>query len=92
MVKVLDDRDFTKDAVVGYMSISLNDILTCMEEGGKDWFSLSGCNSGRLRLTVEWKPLNIAGSLEGADQYQPPIGVVRLLLDKATDVKCVAPQ
>ena len=31
----------------------------------------------------------MAGSLHGADQYMPPIGVVRLWLKKATDVKNV---
>ena len=31
----------------------------------------------------------MAGSLHGADQYVPPIGVVRLWLQKATDVKYV---
>jgi Ca2+-dependent lipid-binding protein len=88
-IKVLDDRDFMNDQVVGYMSVSLTDLFACMGEGGRDWFPLSGCKSGRLRLSVEWKPLNIAGSLEGAEQYQPPIGVVKLLLDRATDVKYV---
>lgn len=29
----------------------------------------------------------MAGSLHGADQYVPPIGVVKLWLQKATDVK-----
>jgi Ca2+-dependent lipid-binding protein len=38
---------------------------------------------------VEWKPLNMAGSLQAANQYVPPIGVVKLWLQKAVDVKCV---
>jgi Ca2+-dependent lipid-binding protein len=88
-IKVIDDRDFMKDPVVGYMSIRLADLLACMGEAGRDWFPLSGCKSGRLRLSVEWKPLSMAGSIQGAGQYQPPIGVVRLLLDRATDVKYV---
>jgi Ca2+-dependent lipid-binding protein len=89
-IKVIDDRDFMKDPVVGYMSIKLTDLLACMGEAGRDWFPLSGCKSGRLRLSVEWKSLSIAGSIQGADQYQPPIGVVRLLLDGASDVKYVS--
>jgi Ca2+-dependent lipid-binding protein len=87
-VKVIDDRDFLKDPVVGRMSIRLKDLLDFKAEG-KDWFPLSDCQSGRLRISAEWKPLNMAGSLQGVDQYTPPIGVVRLLLDKATDVKNV---
>ena len=86
-IKVIDDRDFLKDPVVGYMSVRLEDLLQAQASAGKDWWPLSGCKSGRIRLNTEWKPLDIPGSLHGADQYVPPIGVVRLWLQKATDVK-----
>ncbi|KAJ8517020.1 hypothetical protein ONZ45_g5719 [Pleurotus djamor] len=88
-VKVIDDRDFLKDPVVGYLTIRLKDLLDSKGEAGRDWFPLSGCKTGKLRMSAEWKPLNMAGSLHGADQYTPPIGVVRLFLHKATDVKNV---
>ncbi|THH27082.1 hypothetical protein EUX98_g7106 [Antrodiella citrinella] len=88
-VKVIDDRDFLKDPVVGYMNIRLEDLLEAKKEAGRDWWPLSGCKSGKLRMSVEWKPLNMAGSLHGANQYIPPIGVVRLWLQKAVDVKNV---
>jgi Ca2+-dependent lipid-binding protein len=89
-VRVIDDRDFLKDPIVGYMSIKLEDLLEFKSEAGRDWFPLSGCKTGKVRLTAEWKPLNMAGSLHRADQYMPPIGAVRLWLEKATDVKCVS--
>ncbi|KAF8168240.1 C2 domain-containing protein [Crassisporium funariophilum] len=88
-IKVIDDRDFLKDPVVGYMSIRLVDLLDMRGQAGKDWFPLSGCRSGKMRVSAEWKPLSMAGSLHGSEQYRPPIGVVRLLIDKATDVKNV---
>jgi Ca2+-dependent lipid-binding protein len=88
-VKVVDDRDFLRDPVVGYMSVRLADLLAAGKEAGRDWWPLSGCNSGRVRLSAEWKPLNMAGSLHGADAYRPPIGAVRLHLQKAVDVKNV---
>lgn len=86
-VRVIDDRDFMKDTSIGHMSIKLTDLLASRGEAGRDWFPLSGCKSGKLKVSAEWKPLNMAGSLHGSEQYQPPIGVIRLLLDKATDVK-----
>jgi len=89
-VKVIDDRDFLKDPVVGFMSIKLTDLLESSGQAGRDWFPLSGCKSGKLRVSAEWRPLSMAGSLHGSDQYKPPIGVVRLLLEKAVDVKCDA--
>ncbi|TBU34912.1 tricalbin [Dichomitus squalens] len=88
IAKVIDDRDFLKDPVVGYMSIRLTDLLAA-KQTGKDWWPLSRARSGKIRLSAEWKPLNMAGSLHGADQYVPPIGVVRLWLQRARDVKNV---
>ncbi|KAJ7693677.1 C2 domain-containing protein [Mycena rosella] len=88
-LKIIDDRDFLKDPVVGHMSIKLEDLLESKKEAGRDWFPLSNCKTGKVRLSAEWKPLNMTGSLHGADQYKPPIGIVRLHLEKATDVKNV---
>jgi Ca2+-dependent lipid-binding protein len=88
-IKIIDDRDFLKDPVVGYVSVKLEDLLSARIEAGRDWWPLSGCKSGKVRISTEWKPLNMAGSLHGANQYSPPIGVVRLWLDRATDVKNV---
>ncbi|KAF5313977.1 hypothetical protein D9611_006774 [Ephemerocybe angulata] len=87
-LKVIDDRDFLKDPCVGYMSVRLVDLLASKEQG-KDWFPLSGCKTGKIRVSAEWKPVAMAGSLQGADSYTPPIGVVRLWLEKAVDVKNV---
>ncbi|KAH7918365.1 tricalbin, partial [Leucogyrophana mollusca] len=88
-IKVMDERDFLKDPVVGYMSVRLTDLLEAETAAGRDWWPLSGCKSGKLRITTEWKPLHMAGALSGVAQYVPPIGVVRLWLKKATDVKNV---
>jgi Ca2+-dependent lipid-binding protein len=88
-VKVIDDREFLKDPTVGYLSVRLQDLLDARKETDRDWWQLSGCKSGRLRLTAEWKPLNMAGSVYGVHQYTPPIGAVRLWLKNATDVKNV---
>ncbi|KAH9487059.1 hypothetical protein JR316_0001125 [Psilocybe cubensis] len=88
-IKAIDDRDFLKDPVVGYMTIALQDLLASSGQAGKDWFPLSGCKTGRVRLSAEWKPLSMAGALHGSEQYAPPIGVVKLVIDKAVDVKNV---
>ncbi|KAJ8084377.1 Tricalbin-2 [Marasmius tenuissimus] len=97
-IQVIDDRDFLKDPCIGYMSIRLEDLLAFnprnVGQGGdgvepRDWFPLSDCKHGKIRVSAEWKPLNMAGSLHGASAYTPPIGVVRLWLDRATDVKNV---
>jgi Ca2+-dependent lipid-binding protein len=89
-IKVVDERDFLKDPVVGYMSVRLVDLLQTDPILDREWWPLNGCKSGKIRLSCEWKPLQMAGALNGADQYVPPIGVVRLWLQKATDVKYVS--
>jgi Ca2+-dependent lipid-binding protein len=88
--KVVDDRDFLTDPVLGYVAINLVDLLQSKDQASKDWFPLGGCRSGKVRLSAEWKPLNMAGSLHGSEQYMPPIGVVKLVIDKAVDVKYVS--
>lgn len=77
-IKVLDDRDFMKDPVVGYITAKLDTLLHSKKEGN-DWFTLAGAKSGRIRVSTEWKPLDMAGSLHGAASYVPPIGIVRIL-------------
>lgn len=86
-VKVVDDRDFLKDPVVGYMSVRLGDLLTPEISERRDWWPLS--KTGKIRISAQWKPLQLAGALSGVSQYVPPIGVVRLWLQKAADVKWV---
>ncbi|KAG1720737.1 hypothetical protein EDB19DRAFT_1963643 [Suillus lakei] len=76
-----------EDPVVGYMSVRLVDLLQTDPTIDREWWPLNGCKSGKIRLSCERKPLQMAGALSGADQYVPPIGVVRLWLQKATDVK-----
>lgn len=88
-IKIVDERDFLKDPVIGYMSIRLEDLIFAKTLENRDWFPLSGCKQGKLRVSAEWKPLAMAGAFHGSDQYKPPIGVVRLVLEKATDVKNV---
>ncbi|KAG9314629.1 C2 domain-containing protein [Chiua virens] len=82
-IKVMDERDFMKNPVVGQMSLRLEDLLA----EGRDWWPLS--KTGKIRISAQWKPLHMAGALSGVSQYVPPIGVVRLWLQKAIDVKNV---
>ena len=73
IAKVIDDRDFLKDPVVGYMSIRLTDLLAS-KQMGKDWWPLSRAKSGKIRLRAQRLLLKMAGSLHGTDvhmQYTP---------------------
>ncbi|TFK25271.1 hypothetical protein FA15DRAFT_668641 [Coprinopsis marcescibilis] len=86
-VKVVNDRDFVSDPVMGHVSVKLQDLLE-YKKSGKDWFPLSGCKTGQLRVSAIWKPVVATeGNLASMGKYHAPIGVVRIWIQKATNVK-----
>jgi Ca2+-dependent lipid-binding protein len=67
------------DPIIGVFTAKLEDILQMTISKGADaWYPLSDCMSGKVRVSAVWKPLDMAGNMQGAGSYQPPIGVVRL--------------
>lgn len=86
-IRLFDDREMSREGL-GSLTVRLVDLITA-RESGNDWFPLQGVKSGKVRLTLDWKPLNIPGGMSGAASYAPPIGVIRLWAHKAIDVKNV---
>lgn len=84
-VTIKDDRDITGDQVVGKYQIKLDEMLDCMEQG-KEWYSLAGVQTGRVKMMAQWRPVAISG-VAGTGGYQTPIGVMRLHFKKATDLR-----
>ena len=82
-IRVVEDRKSPENQLAGYMSARLIDLLRAEQVAGGNWWSLSGCKSGRIKLSSEWKPLGLG--LRSVEQFVQPIGVVRLWLKKATD-------
>jgi Ca2+-dependent lipid-binding protein len=75
-IEMFDERDLAKDPVIGYLNVKLDDLLEA-NKNGQDWFPFSGADTGRIRLTAMWKPVIMAGAINGAGAYRPPVGVVR---------------
>lgn len=86
-IKLFDDRAL-RDPALGTAVIRLDDLLQAKDRQ-QDWFPLSGARSGKLRITTDWKPLLLPGSVGGTTTYTPPIGVMRIWLKKAVDLKNV---
>lgn len=82
---VKDERDLTGDQVLGKYQIKLDEILECMEQG-KEWYHLAGAQTGRVKLTAQWKPVAITGVV-GTGGYMTPIGVMRFHFKKASDLR-----
>ncbi|KAK2790498.1 hypothetical protein FQN52_005515 [Onygenales sp. PD_12] len=80
-----DDRDLATDPILGTYQMKLNDMLKSMEKG-QEWFNLAGAKTGRVKLKVEWKPVALKG-IVGSGGYVSPIGVMRIHLHGAKDLK-----
>lgn len=74
----------TKDKkVYGSFRCKLNDLIdaTMVED---PWFQLS--RGGEIQINTNWKPVMLEGA-SGAGGYSPPMGVVRVVIDKAEDLR-----
>ncbi|WWC72638.1 uncharacterized protein I206_106602 [Kwoniella pini CBS 10737] len=87
-IGVVDAREMATDGDLGKITVRLTDLLEARARQ-QDWFPLKGSKAGKLRLTAEWKPVAMTGSVAGAAAYVPPIGILRIWLKKAIDVKNV---
>lgn len=82
-IEIMNDNNVTS-----YLSVKLSDLLHAKEKQ-QDWFPLSGSKHGRVRMSAEWKPVLMSGSMNGGSGYTPAIGVVKFWMKKAIDVKNV---
>ncbi|UZJ51522.1 hypothetical protein CBS101457_000842 [Exobasidium rhododendri] len=87
-VQILDDKEVSKDPVVSFLNVKLDDLLAAKDRK-QDWFPLSKSKDGRVRMSVEWKPVLMSGSMNGGSGYTPAIGVVKFWMHKAIGVKNV---
>lgn len=87
-LQIIDSKDFAHDPTLGRLTVKLIDLLEARERQ-QDWLPLQGSRAGKVRLTAEWKPVAMTGAMDGAACYVPPIGILRIWLKNAVDVKNV---
>lgn len=87
-VKIVDERGASVDPVLGYVNVPLEDLLEAKEKS-IEWFPLSGANSGKIRISAEFKPVLMSGAVNGSRGYTSPIGIVKVLVKRASDLKNV---
>ncbi len=75
-VVIKDDRELTTDPILGTYQIKLDDMLQLMEKG-QEWYNLASAKQGRIKLTLQWKPVALTGVGAGTGGYVTPIGVMR---------------
>jgi Ca2+-dependent lipid-binding protein len=87
-LQVINGKDFAPDPRLGNLTVKLVDLLEAGARG-QDWFPLQNSRAGKIRLSAIWKPVAMTGALDGAATYTPPIGIMKIWLKKAVDVKNV---
>lgn len=87
-VKIVDERGSSVDPVLGFVNVPLEDLLEAQEKQ-IEWFPLSGANSGKVRISAEFKPVMMSGAVNGSRGYTAPIGIAKILIKRASDLKNV---
>jgi Ca2+-dependent lipid-binding protein len=83
---IKDDKDLATDPIIGRYQIGLDDMLDLMSKG-QEWYHLAGVKSGKVKMKLQWKPVALKGALGGSGGYLTPIGVIRLHLQGARDLR-----
>jgi Ca2+-dependent lipid-binding protein len=84
---IKDDRGVVADPIIGTYQIKLDDLLDLTEKG-QEWFNLANVKSGRAKMSLQWRPVALRGAILGSG-YITPIGVIRLHLKNAKDLRNV---
>lgn len=85
---IKDDRDLSSDPIIGRYQVKLDDMMDLMAKGS-EWYNLAGSKSGRVKMTLDWKPVALKGALAGSGGYVTPIGVMRFHFQNAKDLRNV---
>jgi Ca2+-dependent lipid-binding protein len=83
---IKDDRDIAGDPILGTYQIKLDDMLELTEKG-QEWYSLAGVKTGRVKMSLKWKPVALSAVGAGTGGYVTPIGVMRVHLKSARDLR-----
>ncbi|KAI8455528.1 C2 domain-containing protein [Phakopsora pachyrhizi] len=88
-VKMFDEKA-GDDPLIGQVNAKLVDLMEVTSGDQRlDWFPLKGAKTGKVRMSVSWKGVLMAGAINGAGAYTPPIGVLKFWFNRAEDLKNV---
>lgn len=82
---IKDDRDLAADPVIGSYQIKIDDFLD-LSAKGQEWYNLAGVKTGRVKMKLQWRPVDIKGS-NGVGGYIKPVGVMRVNIKNARDLR-----
>lgn len=82
---IKDDRDLASDPILGSYQIKIDDMLELMSKG-QEWYNLAGAQTGKAKMSLQWKPVAMSGAMMG-NGYLTPIGVMRFHFKSAQGLK-----
>lgn len=85
---IKDDRELGTHPILGTYQIKLDDMMSLTAKG-QEWYNLAGAKTGRAKMTLQWKPVALSGAGAGTGGYITPIGVIRIHLKNARDLRNV---
>ncbi|KAK7678255.1 hypothetical protein QCA50_018726 [Cerrena zonata] len=71
------------DRIIGKITSTFNELVDATQVD-ETWFPLP--RGGEIQIHASWKPVAMVGA-EGAGGYTPPIGVVRVSVERAEDLR-----
>lgn len=83
---IKDDRDLATDPIVGNFQMKLDDLSKRLDQE-QEWFGLHSAKTGRVKLLLDWKPVELRGLSGGSGGYITPIGVMRIHVHGARDLR-----
>ena len=87
-VEIIDSRESAKNASIAKLSTKIEDLLQAKQRQ-QDWFPVPQTADTMVRMSSMWKPVIMAGSINGSNSYRPSIGALKVWLRGAFDVKNV---
>lgn len=76
-------KSSTNDKILGKISTTLNELIDATQVD-ETWFPLA--RGGEVQISTSWKPVAMEGAA-GSGGYTPPIGVVRISVERAQDLR-----
>ncbi|CCU98300.1 unnamed protein product [Malassezia sympodialis ATCC 42132] len=87
-VEMVDTRKGAKNAVMASLSVKIDDLVHARDRK-QDWFPFPETERARLRMSGQWKPVLMSGSINGSNSYRPAIGALKFWVRGARDLKNV---
>lgn len=87
-VEIIDARELAGNPTIASLSTKIDDLIQAKKRQ-QDWFPVPQTPQSRVRMSALWKPVVMAGSINGSNSYRPPIGVLKVWIRGAVDIKNV---